>query len=326
MAIEYVDATQLDNALSYTADRIRAKTGSSSALDFDLANETGFGDDVDAIPTGITPTGTKQISITANGTTTEDVTNYANAEITVNVSGGGGDTLEITGFTVLTCAYETGMPTKWKLSSNYINAINLQQTGGSPHDNFVAVEEVEITGEALSAGMSVRGDFRANAVYALKKINFNNIPLSNIDGFGFVYGTNKNPYFESLLGLNFSKIGGGNYKMRTMTNLGALKNVTVKANTLGQLDLVGQTYNYWNISQSSLLTDASLVSMANGLCAAHTSKIQLHATPKARCSTLMGTVSQVTDDTGTYDFFTADANGTVSLADFITTTKGWTLA
>lgn len=39
---------------------------------------------------GITPTGTKQISITQNGTTTEDVTNYANAEITVNVSGGGG--------------------------------------------------------------------------------------------------------------------------------------------------------------------------------------------------------------------------------------------
>lgn len=37
---------------------------------------------------GITPTGTKQISITQNGTTTEDVTNYASAEITVNVSGG----------------------------------------------------------------------------------------------------------------------------------------------------------------------------------------------------------------------------------------------
>lgn len=39
-------------------------------------------------PSGTTPTGTKQISITANGTTTEDVTNYASAEITVDVPSG----------------------------------------------------------------------------------------------------------------------------------------------------------------------------------------------------------------------------------------------
>ena len=38
---------------------------------------------------GITPTGTKQINISQNGTVTEDVTNYASAQITVNVSGGG---------------------------------------------------------------------------------------------------------------------------------------------------------------------------------------------------------------------------------------------
>lgn len=41
------------------------------------------------IPTGAAPTGTKQITITENGTTTEDVSSYAAAEITVNVSGGG---------------------------------------------------------------------------------------------------------------------------------------------------------------------------------------------------------------------------------------------
>lgn len=37
---------------------------------------------------GITPTGTKEINITENGTVTEDVTNYANVEITTNVSSG----------------------------------------------------------------------------------------------------------------------------------------------------------------------------------------------------------------------------------------------
>lgn len=37
------------------------------------------------------PSGTKQISITSNGTTTEDVAAYANVEITVDVQGGGGE-------------------------------------------------------------------------------------------------------------------------------------------------------------------------------------------------------------------------------------------
>ena len=44
---------------------------------------------VRAIPTGASPTGTKQISIAQNGTTTEDVSAYASAEINVQVSGGG---------------------------------------------------------------------------------------------------------------------------------------------------------------------------------------------------------------------------------------------
>ena len=40
------------------------------------------------------PTGTKSISITQNSTVTEDVAAYANAEITVNVQGGGGTSAE----------------------------------------------------------------------------------------------------------------------------------------------------------------------------------------------------------------------------------------
>lgn len=41
--------------------------------------------EVNVPQSGITPTGTKQVGITSNGTTTEDVTAYANAQITVNV-------------------------------------------------------------------------------------------------------------------------------------------------------------------------------------------------------------------------------------------------
>lgn len=56
--------------------------------------------EVNVPSSGITPTGTKQISITENGTVTEDVTNYANAEITVNVSGGSVNPLP-SGYTLL---------------------------------------------------------------------------------------------------------------------------------------------------------------------------------------------------------------------------------
>lgn len=74
-----------DSTLTGIADAIRAKTGSSAAMT-PAQMVTAIGN----IPSGggITPTGTKQISITQNGTTTEDVTQYANAEIMVNVPSG----------------------------------------------------------------------------------------------------------------------------------------------------------------------------------------------------------------------------------------------
>lgn len=86
MAVDkYVDSAQLDSDLTDIADAIREKGSTESPLAF----PDGFISAVEALPSGggITPTGTKQIEITQNGTTTEDVTNYASAEITVNVSG-----------------------------------------------------------------------------------------------------------------------------------------------------------------------------------------------------------------------------------------------
>lgn len=112
-----VNASQLERSLAYEADRLRAKMGGNSTIPFDFENEKAFGDAVDSIQTGgitpsgalsitengtydvtekesavvnvpsggITPIGTKQITISENGTTTEDVTNYASASITVNV-------------------------------------------------------------------------------------------------------------------------------------------------------------------------------------------------------------------------------------------------
>lgn len=99
------------NSLSDIADSIRAKNGTqntykpsqmAAAIDalpsggvtptgtlevtangtYDVTNYASANV---AVPQGSTPTGTKQISITQNGTTTEDVSTYANAEIIANI-------------------------------------------------------------------------------------------------------------------------------------------------------------------------------------------------------------------------------------------------
>lgn len=94
-----VDSTQLDADLTSVANAIRTKGGTSASLAF----PAGFVNAVEAIPTGVAPTGTKTISLTSNGTTTEDVTNYASAEIAVNVPTGTARTsadLTVSGATV----------------------------------------------------------------------------------------------------------------------------------------------------------------------------------------------------------------------------------
>ena len=83
MAIKFID----DSILTAIANAIRTKLSSS-----DTYKPSEMATAIGSISGGITPTGTKSISITANGTTTEDVTNYADAEITVNVPASAVDT------------------------------------------------------------------------------------------------------------------------------------------------------------------------------------------------------------------------------------------
>lgn len=76
MAIKTVQ----DSSLTSVANAIRAKGGTSAQLEF----PTEFVSAIQAIPSS-QPTGTKSISITQNGTTTENVADYASAQITANV-------------------------------------------------------------------------------------------------------------------------------------------------------------------------------------------------------------------------------------------------
>lgn len=73
------------------------------------------------------------------------------------------------------------------------------------------------------------------------------------------------------------------------------------------------------IAQSDKLTNDSIVSVANGLRSDVSGKtLTLHTTVKDKLSTIMGTVTD--------GVFTADASGQTTLQNFITATKGWTIA
>lgn len=71
-----------DTELTSIANAVREKTGKSTVISF----PSGYVSEIESIETGGgAPSGTKEISISQNGTTTEDVSNFASAEITVNV-------------------------------------------------------------------------------------------------------------------------------------------------------------------------------------------------------------------------------------------------
>lgn len=81
---------------------------------------------------------------------------------------------------------------------------------------------------------------------------------------------------------------------------------------------------------TGVLVDAALVSLINGLKegleTAQTLTLK-DATTKANCSTIMGDVSEAERDGTTYHVFTQNQqSGTVSLLQFATNTKGWTIA
>lgn len=81
-----------------------------------------------------------------------------------------------------------------------------------------------------------------------------------------------------------------------------------------------------SMGDCSKLTNDGLIAIANGLKEGSAKTVTLNATPKGRCSSIMGTVSEETVNDVTYHVFTQNDSGTVTLTEFITTTKGWTMA
>lgn len=76
---------------------------------------------------------------------------------------------------------------------------------------------------------------------------------------------------------------------------------------------------------STYMTKESVISLANGLDETATGQsLNYFASSYATKLATLGTVSM--DESNTYHIFTEDADGDTTLSDFITTTKGWTIA
>lgn len=116
--------------------------------------------------------------------------------------------------------------------------------------------------------------------------------------------------------IDISSITNSHFTDDAFTACNSLKSISFKQNCI-QVPI--------SFSSSSLLSVSSCVSVANGLSESVSDKsITFHSTTKSQLDTILGTVSL--DPTETFHIFTEDASGTVTLTDFITNTKGWTIA
>ena len=134
---------------------------------------------------------------------------------------------------------------------------------------------------------------------------------SNCTVFADAFSANNNETF-------FVTVDGDALDLSSATGANSLNNMLGKR--VKEIRFVpNSAKTSWTMNNCENISDATLVSIANALDGTATGlTLKIHATPKARCQTLMGTVAA--------GVFTADASGTVTLADFITQTKGWTLA
>ena len=123
MAVDkLVDSAQLDADLEDIADAIRAKGGTSASLAF----PNDFVSAVQAIPTGITPTGTK--SITENGT--YDVTQYASASVSVPNSYSQSDEGKVVSNGALVAQSSDTVTTNNTYDTTLINSLTVNVSGG----------------------------------------------------------------------------------------------------------------------------------------------------------------------------------------------------
>lgn len=161
------------------ANAIRAKGGTSAQLSF----PTEFVSAIQAIQTGITPTGTKQITLTDNGTATEDVTNYASAQITIAIPVYNGE--------IVTPAYNVTISLTNPVNASYFNNCTIYKALSS--DNFDNLDKIGEIESASGSTVVTISDFFGLNVY-LDGMSVGNPTISCTGGVSYIgndfnYGT-----------------------------------------------------------------------------------------------------------------------------------------
>lgn len=163
-------------------------------------------------------------------------------------------------------------------------------------------------------GLSLVGKSMASSFYGYNESSLQTIEFIDCNIAPTAMGSlfRSNPNLTNVIGeIDLSNATNVNYFFDASVNI---HEVRFKENSIS-INLADLT----RFNRPTAFSDDTLVSIANGLNPnVSGNTIDLHANMVTRCGTLIGN-----NDNG---MFIADANGTMTLADFITTIKGWTLA
>lgn len=242
------------------------------------------------------------ISITENGVKTAPA-GKAYSPVTVNVPTPSADlTIEATGTrpgNFNTLRLTTQIP-KLTLIATYDGNSDLNCSGVLSYmDNILELEF-----QSTKAPKQINDAFRDCGTVQKIIISKSLSACSNASYFCFRAKTLKEIAGQSL---DFSSITSATNTFGQCTALETVR--FVPSSILQNLDFHMSTH----------LTNDSLVSIANGLNENVTAKtLTLGSSLNTRCGQIVGTVTD--------DLFTIDAGGSTTLTDFITNTKGWTLA